>query len=82
MASIMARLKSLMKGRSCRGRDYKHIYRVRSSNYQLDATKETVELKLLCSICCLVTKLCLTLCDPMDCSKPGFPVLHYLLEFA
>ena len=32
--------------------------------------------------CCLVTKLCLTLCDPMDCSTPGFPVLHYLLEFA
>ena len=28
----------------------------------------------------LVTKLCLTLCDPMDCSMPGFPVLH-LLEF-
>ena len=22
------------------------------------------------------------LCDPMDCSRPGFPVLHYLLEFA
>ena len=22
--------------------------------------------------------LCLTLCDPMDCSMPGFPVLHYL----
>ena len=21
-------------------------------------------------------------CDPMDCSMPGFPVLHYLLEFA
>ena len=20
--------------------------------------------------------------DPMDCSKPGFPVFHYLLEFA
>ena len=20
-------------------------------------------------------------CDPMDCSRPGFPVLHYLLEF-
>ena len=33
------------------------------------------------SICCSVTKLCLTLCDPMDCSTPGFPVLHYLLEF-
>ena len=23
---------------------------------------------------CLVTKLCLTLCDPMNCSLPGFPV--------
>ena len=21
---------------------------------------------------------CLTLCDPMDCSTPGFPVLHHL----
>ena len=21
-------------------------------------------------------------CDPMDCRMPGFPVLHYLLEFA
>jgi len=34
--------------------------------------------------CCLrsVAKSCLTLCDPMGCSTPGFPVLHYLLEFA
>ena len=32
------------------------------------------------SCCCLVAQLCLTLCDPMDCSMPGFPVLHYLLE--
>ena len=22
------------------------------------------------------------LCDPVDCSMPGFPVLHYLLKFA
>ena len=33
-------------------------------------------------ICCLVTKSCLTLCNPMDCSTPGFLVLHYLTEFA
>ena len=32
--------------------------------------------------CCSVVKLCLTLCDPMDCSTRGFPVLHYLPEFA
>ena len=25
---------------------------------------------------------CPTLCDPMDCRTPGFPVLHYLPEFA
>ena len=36
--------------------------------------------KLACSTisCCSVTKSCPTLCDPMDCSMPGFPVLHYL----
>ena len=32
--------------------------------------------------CCPVTKPCPTLCDPVDCSTPGFPVLHYLPEFA
>ena len=25
---------------------------------------------------------CVRLCDSMDCSTPGFPVLYYLLEFA
>ena len=29
---------------------------------------------------CSVTQLCLTLCNPMDCSMPGFPVLHSLPE--
>ena len=29
-----------------------------------------------------VAKLCPTLCHPMDCSTPGFPVIHYLLELA
>ena len=29
-----------------------------------------------------VTQLCLSLCDPMDCSMPGSSVLHYLPEFA
>ena len=32
--------------------------------------------------CCLVTKLYPTLCDPTDCSMPGFPILYYLLKFA
>ena len=31
---------------------------------------------------CSVTQSCPTLCNPMDCSTPGFPVLHHLSEFA
>ena len=29
----------------------------------------------------LVAKLSLSLCNLVDCSTPGFPVLHHLLEF-
>ena len=32
--------------------------------------------------CCSVAQSCLTLCDPMDYTTPGFLILHYLLEFA
>ena len=32
--------------------------------------------------CCWVTQSCPALCDHMDGSTPGFPVLHHLLEFA
>ena len=32
--------------------------------------------------CCSFAKLCQTVCDPIDCSTPGFPVLHHLPEFA
>ena len=31
--------------------------------------------------CCSVTTSCPTLCNPMDCSMPGFPVHHQLPEF-
>ena len=32
--------------------------------------------------CCSVAKSCPTLCKPMYCSTPGFPVLHQLPELA
>ena len=35
-----------------------------------------------CCCCCSDAKSCPTLCDPMDCSTPGFPVFHYLPKFA
>ena len=39
--------------------------------------------QVISSLCCYsVAKSCPILCDPMDCSMPGFPVLYYLLEFA
>ena len=47
---------------------------------------------IVCKIVCLCrlgwgllfsrSKSCPTLCSPMNCSTPGFPVLHHLLEFA
>ena len=47
-------------------------------------------ISLALKLCCLmlhlqfssVTQSCPTLCDPMDCSTPGFPVHHHLLELA
>ena len=32
--------------------------------------------------CCSVTQSCTILCDAMDCSMPGFPVLHHLPQLA
>ena len=37
-----------------------------------------VVVQLLNNSCCLYP----TVCDPMDCRTPGFPVLHSLSEFA
>ena len=46
--------------------------------------KETLTWKpnVHCSNICSVARLCLTLCNPIDCSTPGSSVLHYLPEFA
>ena len=32
--------------------------------------------------CCSVAKSCLTLCNPVDGSTPGFPVFHHLAEMS
>ena len=46
----------------------------------LDLFDLAILLTLHC--CCSVIQPCLILCNPMDCSMPGFPVLHHLLEIA
>ena len=50
--------------------------------YYFTLKLQLVKLKLFLNYCCSFAQLSLTLCDPIDCSMPGFPVLHHLLEFA
>ena len=45
----------------------------------MEKTRYRISVKSCC--CCSIAKSCQTLCDLMDCSTSGFPVLHYLLEF-
>ena len=44
--------------------------------------KEERRFKTFYYCCGSVTKSCPTLCSPMNCSTPGFPVLNYLPQFA
>ena len=53
----------------------------------VDGAGSGLEIKILhdCNLhscCCSVTQSCLTLCNPMDWSTPGFSVLHCLPELA
>ena len=48
-------------------------------NWHQSSWRESLKLPAYC--CCSVAELCPTICDPMDCSTPGSPVLHYLPEF-
>ena len=48
----------------------------------LTIRKERIGYKESDVTCSSVAQLCLTLCDPMDCSTPGLPVPHSLSEFA
>ena len=43
---------------------------------------ESLSFGVISYCCCSVAQSCLTLCDPMDCSMPGFPILHHLPELA
>ena len=58
----------------------------RAKSYTKNILNIVSVLSLLCAnvgcCCCWVTKSYLTLCNPTNCSTPGFPVLHYLPEFA
>ena len=54
-----------------------------SLNNKICLTEKEFALFLLLNLncCCSVTKSCLTLCHPMNCSMPGSSALHCLLKF-
>ena len=59
--------------------------RLRNFSYQNtkhNAWSLTESKDILGRTCHSVAKSCLTLCDPMDCSLPAFPVLLHLPELA
>ena len=43
----------------------------------MDEVGTQLEIQFVCVCVCLVTQLCLTLCDPMDCRPPGSSVHGY-----
>ena len=49
---------------------------------KLELKNRIVQVHCTLRIYCSLTQSSLTLCDPMDCSIPGFPVLHHLPELA
>ena len=51
--------------------------------WKKNKTKQNIKrpwIVLLFCYCCSVIQSCPSFCDPMDCSKPGFSVLHQLQE--
>ena len=48
----------------------------------LCCTPETKTISKYSCMSAMSLQSCSTLCDPMDCSLPGFPVLYYHPEFA
>ena len=59
--------------RSSRPRDWTRVSLIVGRHF----TRE-VHLRSYVCVCVWVTHLCLPLCDPMDCSPPGFSVLGIL----
>ena len=57
------------------------LYDLAQVTYHLGKVEVIIMHNYSPGICCSVTQSCLTLCDP-NCSMPGFPVLHHLLEFS
>ena len=58
------------------------LLRIINNIYEWLVRNEKMHINLWAQYLASATQLCLILCDSMDCSMPGFPVLHYLPELA
>ena len=74
---------------------YRHVVHFKYIQFHLSITCQFVKIEKKKSVSTFLTfcpfstvqfslagQLCPTLCDPMDCSMPGFPVHHQLPELA
>ena len=55
------------------------LMKVKEESEKVDLKLNIQKTKIIASS---VAKSCLILYHPMDCRTPGFPILHYLPEFA
>ena len=58
------------------------LNKINLSFLQIIFTPQPAQDLVIYDFCCSVAQLCLTLCNPMDCSMLGFLVHHHLPELA
>ena len=59
--------------------EWHHVYTGRTINYMKTTLRKHLKTLFLHTLKALVAQSCLTLCDPMDCSSPGFSA-HGILQ--
>ena len=52
-----------------------------SCRWIISSTVKSITYRIICSYIVVQSLHCVRLCDPMNCSTPGFSDLHYLPEF-
>ena len=67
---------------SSKPRDWTQVSCIAGRAFTNWATREAPVLKSDYHCCCSVPQSCLTLCNSVNCSTPGFPVIHHLREIA
>ena len=62
--------------------EWSFLYRFLNQTWLTDIINRCKSLESTYYVLLFLLFSCVWLCDPMNCSTPGFPVLHYLPELA